>query len=279
MSWSRGRGRSTSISGDDARRACCESTSTRSARKIASSMSWVTKRTVCQPLGHRSQQHQLAASSRVWASTRRERLVHEQHPRVGGDQRRAIADPLLHPAGQLPGVVRPSNVRRGGRRPRASRDALVGARGAAGRFSREARRSVATRQPGEEAAVVLLEDDLTAVGAPLRPGAVDGGSRRRLGLAGGRRWCAAAWSCRSRTGRRGQTNSPSAIDNETFSIASVSPLPTAKALRIPFDLDELIGHAAHLQVGRCASLSTRCSTYRNRTLNAQPIKPISRTPP
>src|SRR5262245_31526670 len=102
-SWSRSFGRSTFRSsrmcvGDE------ESTTIRWPRYTDSSMSWVTNSSVTPNV--RQTRHQIFEVGPGLRVDGRERLVHEQHPglvREGARDRH----PLLHAAGQLPGVRAP----------------------------------------------------------------------------------------------------------------------------------------------------------------------------
>ena len=113
------------------------STATRSPSRMASSMSWVTKTIVLRKRRCRLEQLLLQAEAHDRID-RAERLVHQQHRRIGG-QRAGHADPLLLAARQLARIARRDSSRleadqRPSARPPAPGALAVPARAAAGRW-------------------------------------------------------------------------------------------------------------------------------------------------
>ena len=192
-------------------------------------MSWVTNSSVTPRRCHTDADQVLEVGPGLRVD-RRERLVHEQHPRLVRD-RAGDRHPLLHAAGELPRVGaaarRPARPRPAPRPP--ARAAARGGRPLAfsgsSTFSR-------TRSQGNRLRPYSWNTTASAVGRPGDRLAVDRDLARRSAAAG-RRCSAAAWSCRSRTGRRRRRTRPAATvkvrSRDRLDLAAVPVVDLAKS--------------------------------------------------
>ncbi len=224
----RGRGRSTSISATT-RPGRGESTATRSARKSASSTSWVTSSTVRgssreragEPVLHRG------AGDRV---ERAEGLVEQQH-RPAGQQRAQEGHALAHAAGQL-GRARALEL--------GQPEALEQRLGAPARLARAARPG--TRAPARRCRARRARAAAGRAGAcRRRPRGARGAVRAahvdaaRVGLLEARPPARAASTCRSPTARPRPATSPGAPSGRALErgdrCGTAASTPEAKRLR------------------------------------------------
>ena len=181
-------------------------TTTRSPRKIASEIECVISTTVL-PLACQIRCSSRFIRSRVKRIQRAEWLVHQQDARIAG-QRPADAGALLHAARELVGIAVAEIGEAGHRQQRVD----IVARGAVAPPTRSGSATL-SRTVSHGSRLAAWNTTPTSRDGPRyrRPSS----GRRRRRVVECRRGCAAACSCRSRTGRRQQTNSPSAMSRST----------------------------------------------------------------
>ena len=207
---------------------------------------------------------------------RGERLVHQQHPRLVG-QGPGDRDPLLHAAGELPRVGR-----RGVGQP-DRRERLVDQRRAA--------RALGSPLALQRQLDVVAHASATGTGCGRTPGrrppARAAGRRPAVPptrtspdgrRAAARRGSAAAWSCRSRTGRRRRRTRPAATVNvrsrERLHLAAVPVVDLAQAA----DLEHrrlLISGRARRRAPRGTSPGPAARRAGTAATAATPIRPSS----